>query len=440
MTYIPQFNRYPPEIVDRLMRIAAARSVIEGARILPAQVDELRRRALVGTIHYSTLIEGNELPIIEAERAARGELEPTTRAKRELVNYVKALEWIDERFAASEIVCSGEFLKELHGIAMRDLGVKGASFAPEHEGEWRPGAAVVGDQLGNVYHAAPPPEQVPGLIDELCEYLENKRLQGNDYPGPILAGVAHYELTSIHPFADGNGRVARLFALAVLFREGYVTRRLFSAEKYYALDKERYYDALRSVERNTNNMEEWLLYFTDGLAQEFESVAERARDLNSLTQRLERTIQLNTKQEKAVAALTTGGRTEITRADYQELAGGGRSQAKEDLSGLVKTSIFKRLGSGPSTRYRLAIHSTTNGGPRGPARKWTDERIRSELEAFLAGRDSWPTPSEFEAAGRMALYRAASRRGGIARWLDEIGLSSPPEMGTGSHEGSSEPS
>lgn len=96
MPYYPSFNRYPAEVVDRLIRIAAARTVIEEARILPAQEDELRRKALIGTVHYSTLIEGNELPIIEAERAVKGELEPTTKAKRELVDYVRALGWIDE--------------------------------------------------------------------------------------------------------------------------------------------------------------------------------------------------------------------------------------------------------------------------------------------------------------------------------------------------------
>src|SRR6266511_2635825 len=125
MPYMPRFNRYPPEVVDHLMRIVAARTVIDNARILPAQEDELRRKALVGTIHYSTLIEGNELPIIEAERAAKGELEPTTKAKRELVNYVRALEWIDERFVAGELEYTSVFLKQLHAIATRDLGVPG---------------------------------------------------------------------------------------------------------------------------------------------------------------------------------------------------------------------------------------------------------------------------------------------------------------------------
>lgn len=426
MTYYPRFNRYPAEVVNRLMRITAARAVIDGARILPAQEDELRRKALVGTIHYSTLIEGNELPIIEAERAVKGELEPTTKAKRELVNYVSALAWIDERFAAGEIAYTVEFLKKLHGILMRDLGVPGTMFAPEHEGEWRPGDAAVGDQLGNVYHVAPPATEVPGLIEDLCLFLEQKRSQGDDYPGPILAGVAHYELTDIHPFADGNGRLARLFAVAILFREGYVSRQLFSAERYYAMDKEAYYDALRSVRRNTNNMEQWLLYFTDGLAQEFERVADRVRELNALSQQLARTIQLSRNQEQAVAALTTGGRSEISRADYEELVGVRRTQASADLAGLVKARILKPVGSGPSTRYRLAISTKSDGGrQRGPALSWTDHRIEAELREFIGERRDWPSPNEFRASGKMALYQAASRRGGIGHWTALLGLESP---------------
>ncbi len=312
-------------------------------------------------------------------------------------------------------------MKELHAIVTRDLGVPGARFAPEHEGEWRPGEAVVGDEPGKVFHAAPPPQEVPRLAEELCAYLEQKHSQDNDYPGPILAGVAHYEITNIHPFADGNGRVARLLALAVLFREGYVTRRLFSAERYYAMDKERYYDALRSVRRNTNNMAEWLLYFANGLAQEFERVAERVYELNRLTQKVAETIQLGGHQEQAVAALTTGGRREISRADYEQLAGVKSSQAKEDLASLVKAGVLRTVGRGPSTRYRLAIQTSSNGGQkRGRRRIWTDERIRNELMAFLTGRTQWPEPSEFQAAGKMALYKAASRHGGIARWIAEL--------------------
>ena len=74
-----------------------ALGTVRGARVLPAVADELRASARVGTVHYSNLIEGNELPLIEAERAARGVLAPDTKAKIELVNYVNALDLIDER-------------------------------------------------------------------------------------------------------------------------------------------------------------------------------------------------------------------------------------------------------------------------------------------------------------------------------------------------------
>jgi len=82
------YRRYTPAASALLMRISEALGAIRGARVLPAVVDQLRASAKVGTVHYSTLIEGNELPIIEAERATRGQLDPSSRAKIELVNYV----------------------------------------------------------------------------------------------------------------------------------------------------------------------------------------------------------------------------------------------------------------------------------------------------------------------------------------------------------------
>ncbi|HTE60498.1 MAG TPA: hypothetical protein VK631_09100, partial [Solirubrobacteraceae bacterium] len=73
-TYQPAYRMYTPEVSRELMRISEALGTIRGARVLPAVADQLRASARVGTIHYSNLIEGNQLPIVEAERAARGEL------------------------------------------------------------------------------------------------------------------------------------------------------------------------------------------------------------------------------------------------------------------------------------------------------------------------------------------------------------------------------
>ncbi len=59
---------------------------------------------------------------------------------------------------------------------------------------------------------------------------------------------------------------------------------------------------------------------------------------------------------------------------------------------------------------------------RSGPRVWTDERIRAELRAFCGGRSTWPTQREFIANGRSRLYQSTSRRGGVARWATELGL------------------
>src|SRR4051794_8191638 len=104
-----------------LVRIATALGTIGGARVLPAIADQLRATARVGTVHYSNLIEGNELPVVEAERATRGQLTPDSRAKIELVNYVEALDLIDSRLDADALELTAGFLKELHAAATSGL-------------------------------------------------------------------------------------------------------------------------------------------------------------------------------------------------------------------------------------------------------------------------------------------------------------------------------
>ena len=147
LTPIPfraNYRRYTPEASELLMRISEALGAIRGARVLPAVADQLRVSAKAGTVHYSTLIEGNELSIVEAERATRGQLAATTRPKIELVNYVSALDLIDERLEAGTLRLTPDFLKELHGVATRRLGRKeDPHFKPHHEGQWRDGIALV---------------------------------------------------------------------------------------------------------------------------------------------------------------------------------------------------------------------------------------------------------------------------------------------------------
>src|SRR6266511_1795405 len=195
LPFSARFRRYTPAVATLLTQIAGALGVIRGARVLTEVADELRASARVGTIHYSNLIEGNQLPLVEAERAARGELEPETRAKVEL---------IDERLGAGELELTPTLLKDLHRAATRGLGRDDdPHFKPHHEGEWRDGIAVVVDRLtGRVMHEGPPPDEVEPRMRSMFEWLARRRAEGE--PSFVLAGVMHYGITDVHPFADGN--------------------------------------------------------------------------------------------------------------------------------------------------------------------------------------------------------------------------------------------
>jgi hypothetical protein len=136
-------------------------------------------------------------------------------------------------------------------------------------------------------------------------------------------------------------------------------------------------------------------------------------------QRIPARIDLKPAQETALAWLRQNGSTELTRGLYQTVTGMSRSQAAYDIAELVEAGILVRVGGGRSTRYRL-----TGAAEAKPAqRRWTSERIRHELERFCAGRKTWPTAREFKRAGRMDLYVAASRYGGVRSWAGELGLS-----------------
>jgi hypothetical protein len=126
-------------------------------------------------------------------------------------------------------------------------------------------------------------------------------------------------------------------------------------------------------------------------------------------------LALKPAQEQALVELENGQRSELTRATYEELTGVSRSQAAYDLADLVTLGVLERVGSGRATRYR----SGKGGGGR--PRKWTEERIRSELALFCAETGRWPRASSFRESGRGDLYLAASRYGGIDYWTREFG-------------------
>lgn len=415
------FQRFTPGLAHQLGRIQAAKATIEQARILPASADALRFAAEVGTIHFSNLIEGNRLGILEAQRAARGELDRRTRAEIELVNYVDALKELDRRLEGDGLAFSEQLFLDVHREVTKGLGKWDEPFKPQHEGAWRDGEAVIYDPLsGRIMHAGSAPEDVEARMSELIDWVKRKLEDPVGWPPPVIAGVLHFNITDTHPFADGNGRTARLLSLALLMRTGYAPHRLFNFDAHYGLDKTAYIEALRSVARNTWNLEEWLTYFLDGIATEYERVVGEIARLSVIGQTADgRVIQLSRGQERALTQLKLANVSEFKRSDYEQAAGVGKTQANTDLTRLADSGVLLRIGDGPGRRYRFPTAAPANpwtGRGGGRPRTWTDGRILAELRDLVGDDGTVPPLKVFAAAGKTPLYQAMSRRGGIASW------------------------
>jgi hypothetical protein len=249
----------------------------------------------------------------------------------------------------------------------------------------------------------------------------------------VIAGAAHYGITDIHPFADGNGRAARLFTVALLLRYGALPGRLFSFEEYYGRDRLAYYDALRSVRRNTLNMEAWLEYFLEGLATEYERVATKVQELAALGRAATgRRVQLSEQQQAALTALNVRGLSEFARPDYEQASGASKATANRDLTKLVEAGVLQPVGSGSRRRYRFARAAGSSSPQRrssGRRPLWTDARIESELRGLVRDGATFPSIDTFRAGGKMPLYHAIVRNGGSRVWAQRLGIV-PPRRGS----------
>lgn len=425
-------RRYSPEVTHRLGRIEAARKAIDSADIWPASAEALRFSAQVGTIHYSTLIEGNRLGVLEAQRAARGELDAETKAEIELVNYVDALKLIDERLTSDGLAFTEELIKAVHLEATKGLGTPEGPFMPHHEGEWRDGEVIVPDSLaGVIMHEGASQKEVRPRMLGLAEWVQSVEPRPVEWPIPVVAGVVHFNIAEVHPFADGNGRAARLIAAMLLIKHDYAPGRLFNFDAHYGKDKDAYLAALRSVRLETFNQESWMTYFLDGLAFEYERVLGEIERLSVIGQtRKGLKVQLTQGQQHALTELVIQSRSEFARIDYEKAGVMSRSQAASDLKDLADAGVLERVGDGKARRYRFVSSSGQNPwrDSAAPRSRWTDERIEAELKKLVGETGRFPSIKQFDDAGRRDLYNAIQRHGGSPKWAALLDIP-PPRRG-----------
>lgn len=256
------------------MAIEAARQSILDLPMDLAMLRSLHESAKLLSTHYSTQIEGNRLTQAEVEEVISGGRFPgRERDESEVKNYYKAMEEV-ERLAQTSTPLSEEIIQRIHGLAFKGKATPT---------DYRDGQNVIRDsKSGRMVYMPPEAKDVPVFMEELVDWI-NISLDENEVPAPLIAGLAHYQFATIHPYYDGNGRTARLLTTLILHSSGYGLKGIYSLEEYYARDLSSYYNALEIGEshnyymgRAEADVTKFIEYFCHGMADAFTSVRAQA--------------------------------------------------------------------------------------------------------------------------------------------------------------------
>lgn len=277
--YQPKFS-YTHNIVKALISIERSRVIVEMLP-LPANVEEdLRTNAKIKMAHYSTRIEGNPLDFKEVSQVIRGERDRKgVKAEQEVRNYWDALTFLSTS-KKMKIVITENFVKRLHSI----IEVRGSgrrSRVSEYRGPMPPGVlfAVYDEKSKKPEYIPPEASDVLNLMKEFILWINSA--ESAMLPVPIKAAIATYQLLTIHPFEDGNGRTSRALATYILSAVGYDLKGFNSMEEYYVADLKGYYSNLQmnlpilyyDGRNNPPDLAPWIEHFVLVMDRAFDRVA-----------------------------------------------------------------------------------------------------------------------------------------------------------------------
>ncbi|MBI3366198.1 Fic family protein [Candidatus Roizmanbacteria bacterium] len=264
---------------------------------------------------------------------------------QEIINYRKVIEFIDEEAKKKIDKITEMLVKKLHRIIVEKI------LQGEEAGEYRTKQVVIrNSQTGEVTFRPPSPIEVPFLMREFLYWINR---DDREEIHPVLkAGIVHHELVRIHPFIDGNGRVARVLATLIFFLGGYDIRRFFSLEEYYDKDAVIYYQNLQKA--SAGNLSSWLEYFTYGASIEFDKIKEKILKLSKDVKLKERfggqQIYLTERQVKIIEYIQEVGylQNQSFASVFPDIS---EDSVLRDLQDLIKKALLKKVGSTKAARY-----------------------------------------------------------------------------------------
>lgn len=210
-----------------------------------------------------------------------------------------------------------------------------------------------------VHFEAPDAQQVPAEMERFLRWFNT-----NQVMDPVLkAGIAHLWFVTIHPFDDGNGRIARALTDLLLARSDESIQRFYSMSAQIRYERKQYYNVLEKIQKGSLNITEWLIWFLTCLER---AILEANETLNAVLSKARfrekvASAKLNERQKKMINTLLDGFEGKLRTAKWAKIMKVSNDTALRDILSLVEQGILlKEEAGGRSTSYRLATDLSSN--------------------------------------------------------------------------------
>ena len=379
---------HSPELTDREVEVVVeVNRLQEDLRLNVREprrwVGSLRRASMARAIQGSNSIEGYDASLDDAAAVDLGEepLDATQETTLALKGYRHAMTFVlqmasDDRFSYNE-----QLIKSLHYM-MTSYDLQ------SRPGLWRIGAIFVENEHSHeiVYEGADV-SQVPTLMTELIDDLNSlERRQ------PIVdAAMAHLNLVMVHPFRDGNGRMARCLQTLVLARQGIIAPVFSSVEEYLGKNTQAYYDVLAQVGdgswRPDRDARPWVRFMLTAHLRQARTMLRRVKESERLWFEIEKLVKAQGLPERTFAALydaAIGFR--VRNATYRAMLRPDDditdATASRDLKHLLEAQLLRPVGEKRGRYYTaspklrdLWQSIVTNRDPRDDSDPFADELL-----------------------------------------------------------------
>lgn len=350
--YLPTFS-FTPKMVNTLGTIERLYGQLITEKLIPSLALKLSEENRVLATHYSTSIEGNPLSPYDVTNIVLGDKVATTKSEREVKNYFAALNHLF-LLVKKRVAITTELTEELHAILMKDI-------EKDSVGKFRSGPVFVGHKTKEevvVKHNPPfhKAEDIKKALTALYLWLTQ---QDEELHPLIKAGIFHHEFAFIHPFFDGNGRLARLLTAYYLLLKQYEVTKYFILDDYYDIDRHQYSDILHTADEGDKTL--WLEYFLEGISYSLQAALARIKELSGakLDEVTGEKRVLVTNREEDVLQIVLEKKA-VKMTDVSETLSVTRQQAHALLASLVKKGILEKFGKTKTSYYKLATNQVAS--------------------------------------------------------------------------------